>query len=383
MKKIAVVGAGFSGAVIAHCLAKAGCSVTVFEGRSHIAGNCHTQRDEQTGVMVHLYGPHIFHTNDKRIWEFVAQFDEIMPFTNRVKAVSGGKVYSFPINLLTINSYFGLALNPRSARDFIDSLSEKGIVAPGNFEEQALRMVGKDLYDSFFKGYTLKQWGLSPTELPASILKRLPIRFDYNDNYYDSRYQGIPRNGYTYIVERLLRQDRIDVRLNTQFSRQMRPFYNHVFYTGTLDGWFDYSEGLLSYRTLDFEAEYHSGDYQGNAVINYCDLHVPWTRVSEHKHFSPWESHEHTIIYKEFSRPCGMTDSPYYPVRSGADKKLLQKYIELAQLEKDVTFVGRLGTYRYLDMHVSISEALQTAELYLEGLSQKKAMPAFLVSPLS
>lgn len=300
--KIAIVGAGFSGAVIAHELAQAGHKVSVFDTRDHVAGNCHTARDAETGVMVHVYGPHIFHTSNENVWNYIRQFDEFMPFINRVKSVYNGRVYSLPINLMTINAFFSKTFNPKEAAEFMDSIGEKSITDPQTFEEQALRFVGKDLYEAFFKGYTQKQWGMHPSELPASILKRLPVRFNYDDNYYASKFQGIPKNGYTYIVERMLEHPNIEMHLNTLFSRNQVSDFAHVFYSGPIDAWFGYSEGRLGYRTLDFSVERHAGDYQGNAVINYGNQDVPFTRISEHKHFAPWEQHERTLIYKEYSR---------------------------------------------------------------------------------
>ncbi|UAW65010.2 UDP-galactopyranose mutase [Mycoavidus sp. HKI] len=382
IQKIAIVGAGFSGAVIAHQLARAGYVLDVFDSRPHLAGNCHSERDAETGVMVHVYGPHIFHTSNERVWQFVNQFDQFMPFVNRVKAVVKEKVFTLPINLLTINQFFGKAFSPSEARQFLESIGDSSITAPKNFEEQALRFVGKDLYDAFFKGYTMKQWGMHPSELTASILKRLPVRFNYDDNYYNSAFQGMPKNGYTYIVERLLDHPNIHVMLNTKFDRSMAADFQHIFYSGPIDGWFGFSEGRLGYRTLDFETSRHDGDFQGNAVINYCDADIPWTRISEHKHFSPWESHEKTLIFKEYSRFCGENDVPYYPIRLAQEKSLLARYIDLAQQERDITFVGRLGTYRYLDMHVTIQEALETADSFLAARAAGTMVPPFIVNPL-
>lgn len=382
MKKIAIAGAGFSGAVIARELAKAGYETDVFDSRSHVAGNCHSDRDGETGVMVHTYGPHIFHTSNEKVWNYVRQFDEFMPFTNRVKAIYKGRVFSLPINLLTINQFFGKTYNPKEAEAFLQALGDRTIENPQTFEEQALRFVGKDLYEAFFKGYTIKQWGMHPSELPASILKRLPVRFNYDDNYYASAFQGMPKNGYTYIVERILDHPNVKLHLNRKFERTMVGDYSHVFYSGPIDAWFGYTEGRLGYRTLDFKAERHDGDYQGNAVINYCDDSVPWTRISEHKHFAPWESHANTIIYKEYSRYCEEGDVPYYPIRLAKEKSQLKKYIELASGERNVTFVGRLGTYRYLDMHVTIAEALEAAEEYLGCAQRSEQMRAFVTDPL-
>lgn len=363
--KIGIVGAGFSGAVIARQLADAGYQCDVYEARPHVAGNCHTERDAETGVNVHVYGPHIFHTSNERVWEYVQRFDAFEPFVNRVKTIYDGAVYSLPINLMTINNFFGKTYSPQEAQAFIGSIGDKSIAEPKTFEEQALCYVGRDLYEAFFKGYTVKQWGMQPSELPASILKRLPVRFNYDDNYYSSKYQGMPKHGYTYLVEQILDHELIAVHLNTPFNRDMAEEYAHVFYSGPIDAWFDHKWGRLGYRTLDFTVERHEGDYQGNAVINYADPDIPWTRISEHKHFSPWESHGKTLIYKEHSRFCGEEDIPYYPIRLNDDKEQLLKYEEAAAAAKDVTFVGRLGTYRYLDMHVTIEEALTVAEQFL------------------
>jgi UDP-galactopyranose mutase len=382
MKRIAIVGAGFSGAVIAYQLARAGFRLDVFDARPHVAGNCHTERDAETGVMVHTYGPHIFHTSNERVWNFVQQFDQFMPFTNRVKALTGGRIFSLPINLLTINQFFSKTFTPSEAERFIASIGDLSIKDPQTFEEQALRFVGKDLYEAFFKGYTVKQWGTEPSNLPASILKRLPIRFNYDDNYYSSLFQGMPKHGYTHIVERLLDHANIQVTLSSKVDRRDTADFDHVFYSGPIDGWFNYEEGHLGYRTLDFVTERHSGDYQGNAVINYCDMTAPWTRISEHKHFSPWESHGKTIIFKEYSRVCEPKDTPYYPIRLVEEKSQLSRYVALAHELPRTTFVGRLGTYRYLDMHVAIAEALDVADKFLACHANAESMPAFVVNPL-
>lgn len=381
MEHIAIVGAGFSGAVIARALATSGYKVSVFESRNHVAGNCHTEKDTETGIMVHVYGPHIFHTSNDRVWNFINQFDEFVPFINRVKSIYNNRVYSLPINLMTINSFFGKTFSPKEAERFMESIADKSIIDPQTFEEQALRFVGKDLYEAFFKGYTKKQWGLDPKELPASILKRLPVRFNYDDNYYNSKYQGIPKNGYTHIVKGLLDHPNIDLSLNCTFQRVQSEQFGHVFYSGPIDGWFNYRAGRLGYRTLDFVSERHAGDYQGNAVINFGNEDVPYTRISEHKHFAPWEQHEKTIIYKEFSRLCGAGDIPYYPIRLVNDKEQLRQYVSLAMAEKNITFVGRLGTYRYLDMHVTIEEAMNVAELFISSRKNDIGMPAFVVNP--
>ncbi|MBB3610388.1 UDP-galactopyranose mutase [Rhizobium sp. BK602] len=381
-EKIAVVGAGLSGAVIGRELALAGHEIDVFDTRGHIAGNCHTERDPATGVMVHVYGPHIFHTDDREVWDYVNGFQTFMPYQNRVKATSAQQVYSLPINLHTINQFFGKTFRPDEARAFIEEQADKSIAEPRTFEEQALRFVGKDLYEAFFKGYTQKQWGCSPTELPASILKRLPVRFNYDDNYFFHKYQGMPENGYTDMVARILDHENIAVHLETRFHSGLVKDYDHVFYSGPLDGYFDYAYGRLGYRTLDFERFTHEGDYQGCAVMNYGDAGIPYTRVTEHKHFSPWEAHSGSVCYREFSRACGPDDIPYYPIRLMEEKEQLAHYVERAMREPSITFVGRLGTYRYLDMDVTIREALDTARLYRSACEGGTVMPSFLHPPL-
>lgn len=371
-KNIAVIGSGFSGAVVAYRLANAGYRVHVFDERNHLAGNCHTERDQETGVMLHCYGPHIFHTNDERVWRFVTNFADFVPYVNRVKAITHGRVFTLPINLLTINQFFGKTFSPIEAEKFILSIADKSIDAPQTFEEQALAFVGRELYEAFFENYTQKQWGRHPSELPASILKRLPIRFNYDDNYFNHSYQGIPRQGYTYIVEKLLDHPLISVHLQNRFERCDRAGFAHVFYSGPIDTWFGFSEGRLGYRTLDFEISRGDGDMQGTAVINYCDSNFPWTRISEHKHFSPWESHTKTTVFKEFSRSCENNDIPYYPIHLVNEQEQLTRYLKLAHEEKNVTFLGRLGTYRYLDMDVTIKEALEVADHFLS--SNKNAL---------
>ncbi|PDT85833.1 UDP-galactopyranose mutase [Sinorhizobium sp. BJ1] len=380
--RIGIVGAGLSGAVIGRELAEAGHQVEIFDAREHIAGNCHTERDEDTGVMIHVYGPHIFHTDDREVWDYVNSFQTFLPYKNRVKTTSGDQVYSLPVNLHTINQFFGKTFRPDEARAFIEAQADRSIEDPQTFEEQALRFVGKDLYQAFFQGYTQKQWGCSPTELPSSILKRLPVRFNYDDNYFAHKYQGMPENGYSDMVGRILDHANINVTLNARFDRAQKDDFAHVFYSGSLDGYLDHEFGPLGYRTLDFERFNYDGDYQGCAVMNYGDVSVPYTRITEHKHFSPWEEHKGSVCYREFSRTCGPDDIPYYPIRLVRDKEQLAQYVERASLEASITFVGRLGTYRYLDMDVTIREALDTARLYLARTAENASMPVFLHSPI-
>lgn len=376
--KLLLVGAGLSGAVTGRALAEAGHDVTIVEARDHIAGNCHTERDGETGVMVHVYGPHIFHTDDAGVWDYVNRYATFRPFKNRVKTTAQGQVFALPINLHTINQFYGATMRPDEARAFIEAQADSSITDPQSFEEQALRFVGPDLYAAFFRGYTVKQWGMSPADLPASILKRLPVRFNYDDNYFAHRFQGMPEQGYTAMVAAILDHPGITVHLDTRFTRDQAGGYDHVFYAGPLDGWFDYELGRLGYRTLDFERFTYAGDYQGCAVMNYGDEDVPYTRITEHKHFSPWEDHAGSVLYREYSRACEAGDIPYYPIRQLREKALLRDYVARAEAETGVTFVGRLGTYRYLDMDVTIREALDTAEVFLKG----GTAPPFVHAPL-
>jgi UDP-galactopyranose mutase len=367
MKKYLIIGSGFSGAVVAEQLSKnPDNKILILEERNHIGGNCYTERDKETNIMVHKYGPHIFNTDNEEIWNYIQNFCEMIPFVNRVKSIYKSEVYSLPINLHTINQFFKKNLNPREAKLFIENIAQKNIVEPQNFEEQALKFIGKDLYEAFFFGYTKKQWGCEPSELPASILKRLPVRFNYNDNYYNNPFQGIPKEGYTSIFEKMLDSENIEVLLNTKFDESYDlSGFDHIFYTGPIDAFFNYKHGKLSYRTVFFEKHFSEDDYQGNAVINYADPEIPYTRIHEHKHFTPWESHEKTVYFKEFSKETEEEDIPYYPKRLSKDLEILSKYeTEKEGLEK-ITFIGRLATYRYMDMHHVIGEALEIAKDFI------------------
>lgn len=368
-KNILIVGAGFSGAVIAERLVNGlACNITVIDEREHIGGNCHTKRDKETNVMVHTYGPHIFNTDNEEVWEYIQRFGAFQSFVNRVKIVYRGQVYSMPINLHTINQFYGKTLNPEEAKKFVEGLSDTSIGEPKNFEEQAMKFIGKDLYRAFFYGYTKKQWGCEPSELPASILKRLPVRFNYNDNYYNNPIQGIPVDGYTSLFEKMLDHPNIEVKLNTRFDAKFdTQNFDHIFYTGPIDAFFEYKHGRLSYRTVFFEKHVAQGDYQGNPVINYSEESVPYTRVHEHKHFTPWESHEKTVYFKEFSKETGAGDIPYYPKRLAADLQTLEKYQQEVDALQGYTFLGRLATYRYMDMHHVIAEALAAGKKFIEA----------------
>ena len=377
-----IVGAGFSGAVVARALAEAGHKALVVDERAHVAGNSHTARDPETGVMTHIYGPHIFHTGDERVWGYVNRFATMRPYQHRVRAIAAnGKNYGLPVNLTTINEFFGTAKGPDGARALIASKTEK-IVWPANFEEQALSMIGRELYQAFFRGYTIKQWGAKPTKLPASIFRRLPLRFSTDDTYYDHPHQAIPERGYTEMVEAILDAPNIELRLGVKFEELTEKFA-HVVYSGPVDRYFRYDLGRLAYRTLDFEIFRASGSFQNTAVVNYCSEQVPYTRITEHKHFTPWESERlaKTICYREFSRACGPDDIPYYPIRFAGEETLLASYVERAQATTGVSFVGRLGSFRYLDMDVSIAEALAAAEALLDRIREGAQIPAFFVEP--
>ena len=378
---IVIVGAGFSGAVVARQLAEAGIASTVIDQRDHVAGNAHTERNAN-GVMVHVYGPHIFHTAFENVWQYICRFGDMVPYNHRVKATYGNRVYSLPVNLLTINQFFGRTLSPAEAEQFIREQADSSITTPVTFEDQALKFVGRDLYEAFFKGYTQKQWGLSPTELPASILARLPVRFNYEDSYFNHPYQAIPRHGYTPIVANMLDHPLIEVQLGRAVTAEDISGAGHVFWSGPVDEYFRHAHGRLGYRTLDFAAEETTGDFQGCPVMNYCDPDVPFTRITEHKHFAPWESHEGTVIYREYSRLADPQDIPYYPIRLVKEKEQLLRYVEAAKAATGVTFLGRLGTYRYLDMDVTIKEALEAAEIFLETRRTGGTMPSFTVDPL-
>ncbi|HNJ28309.1 MAG TPA: UDP-galactopyranose mutase [Ferruginibacter sp.] len=378
-KRYLIIGAGFSGTVLADQLVKnSDCVIDIWDERDHLGGNCHTSRDAKTGIMVHQYGPHIFNTDKKEIWDYVNSLGEFRPYVHRVKAMSKGKVYSLPVNLHTINQLFGKSFTPDEAKVFLETLADTSITDPQNFEEQALRFIGKELYNAFFYGYTKKQWGCEPTELPASILKRIPVRFNYDDNYHNNIYTGIPVNGYTALMEKLVDHPAITVTLGKRFDPGMDlEAYDHVFYTGPIDAWFNYRYGRLGYRTVTFETHYADGDFQGTTQMNFCDEEVPYTRITEHKHFTNWEKHDQTIYFKEFSKETTPSDIPYYPKRLEQDKKLLLQYRTDAEALQGISFLGRLATYRYMDMHHVIGEALDFAKSWLLAVKTGQKPPVF------
>ncbi len=362
---ILIVGAGFSGAVIARELADAGVYSSVIDCRSHLAGNCHTARASDCGVFEHHYGPHTFHTSDLETWQYIQRFGKFMPFIYRVKASTNRGIFSLPINLHTINQFFGARFTPDEARTFLAGMAKNSIDHPQNFEELAIQTVGPELYKAFFYGYTRKQWGCEPRDLPSSIFRRLPIRYNYDDNYFSDPYCGIPPEGYTAIVERMLDHPLINVSLRQLYEPGMADAYKHIFYSGPIDAFYNYCCGHLGYRSVYWERLVFRGDYQGNAVINYPDLADSHTRVIEYKHFTAWEEHEYSSVYTEYSKETGPEDVPAYPKRLQSDLELLTRYQTLAGKEKHITFIGRLGTYRYLNMDRVIKEARQVADTYL------------------
>lgn len=377
---VLVVGAGFSGATVARSLAEAGILVHVIDERCHLAGNCHTDRDSDTGILVHRYGPHIFHTDCKDVWDFVGRFADFELYRHRVKTTAKGQVFSLPINLHTINQVFESALGPDEA--LLRIASGETVHVDKNFETRGRRLVGDTLFELFFAGYTRKQWGRSPSDLPAEIFSRLPLRFTYDDCYFDHRFQGLPKDGYTQMVRNMLDHPMIETSLGRPFTMHDRDGYQHVFYTGALDRFFEHRLGWLPYRTLDFDHEMTAGDFQGCPVMNYSDETVPFTRITEHKHFAPWEKHEKTIYSKEYARDARPGDVLYYPLRALSGKDLLKGYVELARRERQITFLGRLGTFRYLDMDKAISEARFVAGSYLNALRADRPAEVFYNAPI-
>ncbi len=364
-KKRLVVGAGLAGSVIARQLAEAGLPCHVIDRREHIAGLCYSSRDEETGIDIHRYGPHTFHTSNPRVWEYVQRFDTWHLCVAQAMCTHARGIFSLPINLHTINQLFGVSLNPAEARQFIADRQDKSITCPANAEEQLLRYVGAEIYETFFRDYSAKQWGVSPRQLSADVVKRIPIRFNYDNNYYFDRWQGYPRHGYTAWVKNMLSHPSISVELGTAYDKGMEADYSHIFYSGPLDEYFGYALGELGYRTVDFRYERGEGDLQGCSWMNYTDMSVPWTRAHEHKYFSPWEKHNRSVLLYEYSREAGRNDGRFYPKRLPSDLEKLAGYRELAAKTPQVTFIGRLGKYQYLDMHHVIEDSLNCAEKHI------------------
>ncbi|MGW9112789.1 UDP-galactopyranose mutase [Microbacterium sp. NPDC055683] len=375
-----VVGSGFFGLTIAERAAEAGRRVTVIDRRHHIGGNAYSEKEPETGIEVHRYGAHLFHTSNEKVWEYVNRFTTFTNYVHRVYTSHSGVVYPMPVNLGTINQFFQAAYSPDEARALVkEQAGEFDVKTARNFEEKGIALVGRPLFEAFFRDYTAKQWQTDPQKLSGDIISRLPVRYTYDNRYFNDTYEGLPTDGYTAWLERMADHPNIDVRLNVDFFDESQPLNKKalvgqvpIVYTGPVDRYFDDAEGALSWRTLDFEEEVLDvGDFQGTSVMNYPDADVPFTRIHEFKHFHPERKDvyptDRTVIMREFSRFAERADEPYYPVNTDDDRARLLAYRELAKGEKDVHFGGRLGTYQYLDMHMAIGSALSMWQNQLNG----------------
>jgi UDP-galactopyranose mutase len=375
---LVVVGSGFFGLTIAQqCAERLGRKVLVVDRRSHIGGNAYSEAEPQTGIEVHRYGAHLFHTSNRRVWDYANQFTSFTSYVHRVYTSHAGEVYPMPINLGTINQFFRSAHGPDAARALIaEQAKELDGGEPANFVEKGISLIGRPLYEAFIAHYTAKQWQTSPEELSADIISRLPVRYTYDNRYFNDTFEGLPADGYTAWLQRMADHDLIEVRLDTDFFDTSQPVNKDdvvgtvpVVYTGPVDRYFDYSEGRLGWRTLDFEEEVLDvGDFQGTPVMNYPDEDVPYTRIHEFRHFHPERDYpqDRTVIMREFSRFAEGEDEPYYPVNTAADRERLLRYRDLAKAQRGVLFGGRLGTYKYLDMHMAIGGALSMVDNKLE-----------------
>ncbi len=366
-KTVIVVGAGFYGAVMAERFAAdLGWRVIVLEKRNHIGGNCWSCPDPDTGVEVHAYGPHIFHTSHEQGWKYLNRFTSFNDYRHTVWATRKGKVYPLPFGLAAINLLLGRRLSPAEAQAWVaEEIAKEGISEPRNLEEKALSLIGRPLYEAFVKEYTEKHWGVKATELPAFIITRLPVRFTYDVGYYNDRWQGIPVDGYGALFKRMLRHPLIDVRLNTDFFdvRGALPAHDLLVYSGPIDQYFDYRHGRLGWRSVRFEKLVPGvSDFQGTSVMNECDGAVPYTRTHEFKHFTPERKFEQTVVFREYSYAPRPGDDVYYPVRNDADLVIRAKYKAEAEQVPQVVFGGRLGAYAYLDMENTVSTALEKYE---------------------
>ena len=378
-----VVGTGLFGLTVAErAAALKDAKVLMVEKRPHLGGNAYSERDPETNIEVHKYGAHLFHTSNKRVWDYVNQFTSFTDYQHRVFAMHDGNAYQFPMGLGLINQFFGRYYTPDEAKKLIEEQrGDKDPKSAENLEEKAIALIGQPLYEAFVKHYTAKQWQTDPKELPASIISRLPVRYNFNNRYFNDTYEGLPVDGYTAWMEKMVESDNIEVRLETDwFAVRDEIMADNpsvpVVYTGPLDKYFDYQEGELGWRTLDFETEIlNTGDFQGTSVMNYNDADVPYTRIHEFRHFHPEREDEHakdkTVIVKEYSRFAERDEEVYYPINTPEDREKLKKYRELAQQETEenkVFFGGRLGTYQYLDMHMAIGAALSMYDNKIDEL---------------
>ena len=366
---ILVVGAGLFGLTVAERAAnELGLNVVVIDRRQHIGGNAYSEKEAQTGIEVHRYGAHLFHTSNERVWNYVNRFTAFTNYQHKVYTSHNGEVYPMPVNLGTINQFFRAAYSPAEARALIaEQAAELGDKEPANFVEKGISLIGRPLYEAFIMHYTAKQWQTDPEQLEASIISRLPVRYTYNNRYFNDTYEGLPVDGYTAWFERMLDNPRITVKLDTdfftdpEFGKAATVGQVPVIYTGPVDRYFDFSEGELGWRTIDLEEEVLPiEDFQGTSVMNYPDPDIPFTRIHEFRHFHPERDYtkDATVIMREYSRFAGKGDEPYYPINTDADRAGLLKYRDQAKAETDVLFGGRLGTYKYLDMHMAIGSAL-------------------------
>ena len=370
MTDLVVVGSGFFGLTIAErCATQLGLKVLVLDRRPHIGGNAYSEPEPETGIEVHKYGAHLFHTSNQRVWDYVNHFTAFTGYQHRVFTVYKGRVYPMPVNLATICEYFGRYMSPEDARALVaEQADEIDTDKAENFEEKGISLVGRPLYEAFFRGYTAKQWQTDPKDLPAAIVSRLPVRYNFNNRYFSDTFEGLPVNGYTAWLENMADHPNIEVRLDSDFFDVRDDIRGNipVVYTGPVDAYFGFQAGELSWRTLDFELEVQkTGDFQGTPVMNYADEDVPFTRIHEFRHFHPerdWYPNDKTVIMREYSRFADKGDEPYYPINTAEDRQKLLAYRDLAKAEPDVLFGGRLGTYKYLDMHMAIGSALTMFE---------------------
>lgn len=367
---LVIVGSGLFGLTIAErCANELGLGVLVIDKRDHIGGNAYSEPDPRTGIEIHKYGAHLFHTSNERVWEYVNRFTSFTPYVHHVYTTHDGVVYPMPINLGTINQFFSAAYSPDEARALIaEQAGELAGKDPENLNDKGISLIGRPLYEAFIKDYTGKQWQTDPKDLPASIISRLPVRYTYDNRYFNDTHEGLPVDGYTAWLERMVDSPGIEVALGVDFFDESQPYNKAalrgrapIVYTGPLDRYFDYSAGALSWRTIDLTTEYpDTGDFQGTSVMNYPDADRDYTRIIEPRHFHPERDYpqDKTVIMKEYSRFAEEDDEPYYPVNTAEDRRRLRTYRELAASERDVVFGGRLGTYKYLDMHMAIGSAL-------------------------
>ena len=367
---LVVVGSGLFGLTVAERAAdELGLKVVILDRRSHIGGNAYSEKEQRTGIEVHRYGAHLFHTSNERVWEYVNRFTTFTDYVHKVYTRHNGEVFPMPINLGTINQFFRSAYSPGEARELIrEQAGELAGTDPQNLNDKGIQLIGRPLYEAFIKHYTAKQWQTAPEDLPAEIIKRLPVRYTYDNRSFNDTHEGLPTDGYTAWLERMADHPNIEVRLDTDFFDDSHEFSKSkvvgqvpVIYTGPVDRYFDFVEGDLSWRTIDLEEEVlEIEDFQGTSVMNYPDADVPFTRIHEFRHFHPERDYtkDATVIMREFSRFAEKGDEPYYPINTSVDRQKLLKYRDLAAGESDVLFGGRLGTYKYLDMHMAIGSAL-------------------------